>query len=139
MRSSSTTARAGNKWWKLREIRKAPRDNKQRKVVSCSRRRKRQEERDSERGEGSGRARDITAIPIQINANGPRCRGQKEEDFAHIFFPPCGCNDEHLRHAILRNRETERVCSFRLREVAPRKISFLTRILHNATSEGKTK
>lgn len=54
MRSSSTTARAGNKWWKLREIRKAPRDNKQRKVVSCSRRRKRQEERERERDSENG-------------------------------------------------------------------------------------
>jgi len=40
VRSSSTTARAGNKWWRSREIRRAPRDNKQRKVVSCSRRSK---------------------------------------------------------------------------------------------------
>lgn len=89
-----------------------------------------------ERAEGvlkrRGEARDIAAIPIQINANGPRCQGQKKEDSAHIFSPPCGCNDEHLRHAILRNRETERADSFRLHEVAPRKISFLVRILHNA-------
>jgi len=35
VRSSSTTARAGNKWWRSREIRRTPRDNKQRKVVSC--------------------------------------------------------------------------------------------------------
>lgn len=134
MKSSSTTARAGNKCWKLREIRRASRDNKQRKVVSCSRRRK-----DGKRGllKRRGKARDIAAIPIQINANGPRCQGQKEKDSAHIFSPPCGCNDEHLRHAILRNRETERVCSFRLHEIAPRKISFLTRILHNATQRGQ--
>jgi len=63
------------------------------------------EEGDSEK-RGGGRARDITAIPIQINANGLRCHGQKEKNSLSpptFFSPPCDCNDEHLRHAILRN------------------------------------